>query len=142
MWIGSTPLCLQDLTIPEQILISSGYLSRNLIQLTKRKHILKTKRTCYNTTSKSRKSKIIAALQWFFTHNKLFKEKFTIDKNALNLLPEGEISVSLTLTTTVLDINSQETEHYTDYSNESLFDYQESDTESKYDEIFDNDKLN
>lgn len=29
MWIGPTPLCLQDLTIPEQLLISSGYLSMN-----------------------------------------------------------------------------------------------------------------
>jgi hypothetical protein len=38
MWIGPTPPCLQDLTIPEQLLISPGYLCMNLVQLTKKKH--------------------------------------------------------------------------------------------------------
>lgn len=38
MWIGPTPPCLQGLTIPEQLLISPGYLCLNLIQLTGKKH--------------------------------------------------------------------------------------------------------
>ena len=38
MWIGPTPPCLQDMTIPEQLLISPGYLCMNLVQLTKMRH--------------------------------------------------------------------------------------------------------
>ncbi|RHZ84359.1 hypothetical protein Glove_83g15 [Diversispora epigaea] len=38
MWIGTTLRCLQGLTIPEQLLISTGYLCINLIQITNRKH--------------------------------------------------------------------------------------------------------
>ena len=38
MWNGPTPLCLEGLTIPEQLLISPGYLCMNLIQLTNRQH--------------------------------------------------------------------------------------------------------
>jgi hypothetical protein len=38
MWNGPTPLCLEGLTIPEQLLISPGYLCMNLIQLSNRKH--------------------------------------------------------------------------------------------------------
>ncbi|RHZ51435.1 hypothetical protein Glove_478g94 [Diversispora epigaea] len=38
MWIGTTPRCLQGLTILEQLLISTGYMYINLIQITNRKH--------------------------------------------------------------------------------------------------------
>ncbi|RHZ71359.1 hypothetical protein Glove_259g20 [Diversispora epigaea] len=38
MWIGTTPQCLQGLTIPEQLLISTGYICINLIQLNNRRH--------------------------------------------------------------------------------------------------------
>ncbi|RHZ70488.1 hypothetical protein Glove_271g119 [Diversispora epigaea] len=38
MWIGTTPQCLQGLTIPEQLLISTGYICINLIQLNNRGH--------------------------------------------------------------------------------------------------------
>lgn len=38
MWLGTVPLCLQGLTIPEQLLISTGYLCVNLIQLTNQRH--------------------------------------------------------------------------------------------------------
>src|SRR5215212_1520844 len=38
MWIGPTPPCLQDLTIPEQLLISPGYLCMHLIQLSNKRH--------------------------------------------------------------------------------------------------------
>lgn len=37
-WIGTTPPCLQGLTIPEQLLISPGYLCMNLIQLSNKRH--------------------------------------------------------------------------------------------------------
>ncbi|CAG8593008.1 24139_t:CDS:2 [Cetraspora pellucida] len=39
MWTGTTPQCLQVLTILEQLLISAGYICINLIQLTNRKYI-------------------------------------------------------------------------------------------------------
>ncbi|RHZ85930.1 hypothetical protein Glove_58g91 [Diversispora epigaea] len=38
MWIETTPQCLQGLTIPEQLLISTGYICINLIQLNNRRH--------------------------------------------------------------------------------------------------------
>ncbi|CAG8528346.1 24359_t:CDS:1 [Cetraspora pellucida] len=38
VWIGPVSLCLQRLTIPEQLLISTGYLCINLIQLTNQQH--------------------------------------------------------------------------------------------------------
>ncbi|CAG8718579.1 17964_t:CDS:2, partial [Cetraspora pellucida] len=79
-----------------------------------------------------RKSKVAAALQWLFVHNKLFKNDFILDKNALNLLPEGEIPESLTLITTVVNIDLQESEHYTGYSKET-------DSENDYEASDDND---
>jgi hypothetical protein len=38
MWIGPTPACLRDLTIPEQLLISPGYLCMNLVQMSEKRH--------------------------------------------------------------------------------------------------------
>ncbi|RHZ84008.1 hypothetical protein Glove_86g43 [Diversispora epigaea] len=38
VWIGTTPRYLQGLTIPEQLLISAGYICINLIQLADRRH--------------------------------------------------------------------------------------------------------
>jgi hypothetical protein len=38
IWIGPTPACLQDLSIPEQLLISPGYLCVNLVQLSNKRH--------------------------------------------------------------------------------------------------------
>ncbi|CAG8662930.1 22092_t:CDS:10, partial [Cetraspora pellucida] len=130
MWFEPMPLCLQELTIPEQLLISPGYLYMNLIQLTKRKytyHKLKGyiitlpqnpslllnisplpiyQLSKYLKVLQVWKSKISTTLNWLFSHNKLFKDKFRIDKNALNLLPE---------------------EHYTGYAQEA---YQQSDSET------------
>lgn len=71
------------------------------------------------------KSIVKIALLWLFAHNKLFKDKFKLDKNALNDLPEGEIPKSLMLTTTIVDIDSQETEHYTGYTHDPSSDCQE-----------------
>src|SRR5260364_126574 len=56
-----------------------------------------------------RKSKIIIALQWLFEHNKLFRDNFRIDENALNILPERDIPEPLLITTMVVDIDSHET---------------------------------
>jgi len=38
MWIGPTPPCLQELNIPEQLLISPGYLCVNLMQISNKRH--------------------------------------------------------------------------------------------------------
>lgn len=168
MWIGPTPLCLQDLTIPEQILISPRYTCMNIIQLTNKRHThhklkghivtlpqnlgsivkvlpLPTYRLCEyikvmfvgqgNPTDyhlkkvlQVRKSKITTALCWLFKHNILFKN-FKFDKTILDTFPEGEIPDSLLLTTTHVNINSQEYEHYTGYVQDP-FDCNESDSDN------------
>jgi len=38
IWVGPTPSCLQDLSIPEQLLISPGYLCVNIVQLSNKRH--------------------------------------------------------------------------------------------------------
>ncbi|CAG8732188.1 17162_t:CDS:2 [Cetraspora pellucida] len=69
----------------------------------------------YNISNNSFSFKITVALQWLFEHNQLFKENCILDKNALNNLPKGEIPKALTLTTTMVNINSRKTEHYTEF---------------------------
>ncbi|CAG8737679.1 5047_t:CDS:2 [Cetraspora pellucida] len=144
MWIGSTPACLQDLSIPEQLFISPEYPCINLIQITKRKHTYYKLREHIMTLPQNpsslinlkkvlqvQKSKITIALKWLFDHNKLFKSKIKLDKNILNNLPKGEIPKDLTVITIVIDIDSHETEHYTNYT----CDQQESNSKSDDDEI-------
>ncbi|CAG8732785.1 140_t:CDS:2 [Cetraspora pellucida] len=110
IWIGSTPLCLQDLTIPEQLLISSGYLCMKLIQLTKKKHTHHKLKEHVITFSQDPTSLV--------NHNQLFREKCILDENALNNLPEGEIPKALTLTTIIVDIDSCKPELYTESSSD------------------------
>ncbi|RHZ88922.1 hypothetical protein Glove_19g13 [Diversispora epigaea] len=176
MWIGPTPPCLQDLTIPEQLIISPSYLCINLIQLTDKRHtyhklrghiitlpqnpislvnvlLLPIYRLCeylkvvfvgkgkppVNLLKKIlqvRKSRITAALKWLFEHNVLFKNNFNFDKNSLDLLPEGEISKSLTWTTTTLNLDSQNIEHFTGYTQDSTDNFESNNNDSDEDNEF------
>ncbi|CAG8602710.1 2591_t:CDS:2 [Cetraspora pellucida] len=141
MWIGSMPSCLEDLTIPEQLLISPRYPCINLIQLTKKKHTYhKLKRhvitLLQNPGSLSKVlplplfklckylkvSKVTKALQWLFRHNVLFKQ-LKFDNDTLNSFPEGDIPEELLLTITAVNIDPRKVEHYTGYNQDSLDEY-------------------
>ncbi|CAG8753072.1 24639_t:CDS:2 [Cetraspora pellucida] len=76
------------------------------------------------------KRKIVAALEWLFIYNKIFKEKYTIDKNALNTLLESNIPKTLLLTTTIICVDYQQTDNYTGYTQDLFFINAESDNES------------
>ncbi|CAG8715462.1 7039_t:CDS:10, partial [Cetraspora pellucida] len=136
------------LTIPKQILISPEYSYMNLIQLTKKKythyklkgHIITFSQNpkllmnilplpMYRLTDYL-KVVFIGTLQWLFEHNKLFKDKFIIDTNSLNVLPEEDIPEPLLITTTVINITSHEMKHYTDYALNDLLDENCSDNNS------------
>ncbi|CAG8803707.1 10174_t:CDS:2, partial [Cetraspora pellucida] len=172
IWIRPTLLCLQDLTIPKQLLISPGYLYINLIQLINKKHIYHKLKGYIITLPQNpgslvnvlplpmyrlydylkvvfigkgnppknllkkilqvRKSKISIALKWLFRHNILFKN-YKFDNNALNLLPEGEIPESLTLTTTVINLDFQTIEHHTGYIQDPLDQYNKSTSDTDND---------
>ncbi|RHZ85950.1 hypothetical protein Glove_58g65 [Diversispora epigaea] len=176
MWIGPTPPCLQDLTIPEQLIISPGYLCINLIQLTDKRHTYHKLRSHIITLPQNpvslvnvlplpifrlceylkvvfvgkgkppvnllkkilqvRKSRITAALKWLFEHNVLFKNNFNFDKNSLDLLPEGEIPESLTWTTTTLNLDSQNIEHFTGYTQDSIDNFESNNNDSDEDNEF------
>jgi len=181
MWIGPTPPCLEGLTIPEQLLISPGYLCMNLIQLTNKKHThhklkghivtlpqnpmslakilpLPMFRLCeylkvvfvgpgvpterqLKRVLQVRKSKVAAALQWLFQHNALFKDNIELDESALNDLPECDIPRALRVTTTVVDLDSRNVEHYTGYSQDPL-DKQDNDYDSSEDDDDDQEIIN
>lgn len=66
-----------------------------------------------------RKSRVAAALRWLLKHNTLFKD-VQIDEDALNALPEGEVPDALRVTTTLVDVDSREVEHYTGYIRDPL----------------------
>ncbi|CAG8525416.1 1934_t:CDS:1 [Cetraspora pellucida] len=76
------------------------------------------------------KSKIVAVLEWLFIYNKIFKENYTIDKNALNTLPKSDIPKTLLLTTIIIYVDSQQTDNYTGYTQDPFFINAESDNES------------
>ncbi|CAG8676495.1 5498_t:CDS:2 [Cetraspora pellucida] len=139
MWIGTTPPCLQDLTILEQLMISSGYLCINLIQITNKKHTHHKLKGHIITLSQNPSSlakvlplpmfrlcDYLKVVFWLFEHNKLFKDHFKLDKNILNSLPEGEIPESLALMTTVIDFNAQNIEHFTGYTHDSTCNFRSS----------------
>ncbi|RIB03750.1 hypothetical protein C2G38_1889163, partial [Gigaspora rosea] len=59
-----------------------------------------------------RKQKIADALNWLMKHNVLYKN-VKLDEMTLNSLPENEIPSALKATTTIVDINPKDIEHYT-----------------------------
>ncbi|RHZ44335.1 hypothetical protein Glove_739g7 [Diversispora epigaea] len=139
MWIGPTPPCLQDLTIPEQLIISPGYLCMNLIQLTNKKHTYHKLRGHIVTLPQNPVSlvnilplpiyRLCEYLKFVFVgkgkppmnlFKKILQNKIKFDQNSLDLLPEGEIPESLTWTTTTLNIDSRDIEHFTGYTQNSV----------------------
>ncbi|RHZ89016.1 hypothetical protein Glove_19g332 [Diversispora epigaea] len=92
-----------------------------------------------------RKSKITAALKWLFEHNVLFKNNFNFDKNSLDLLLEGKIPESLIWTTTTLNLDSQNIEHFTRYTQNSTDNFESnnnsSDKDNKFSESTDNNTI-
>ncbi|CAG8698217.1 7398_t:CDS:2, partial [Cetraspora pellucida] len=131
MWIGTTPMCLQILPLPlfklcdhlKLVFIEKKTPSKNYL-----KKILQI-----------RKSKVTNALQWLFSHNKLFKEYIEINSKILNDLPKGEIPEPLLLTTTVIDLEMQNIEHYTGYIHDPI-EYDESNSENETENITLNNK--
>ncbi|CAG8794063.1 2043_t:CDS:2, partial [Cetraspora pellucida] len=124
-WIGPTPPCLQGLTILEQLLISTGYLCINLIQLTNQKHThYKVKVVFIGEGQPSeeqlkkvlhvRKHKVVIALNWLMEHNVLYKN-VKLNEIILNSLLENEIPIALKATTVVVNINPEEIQHHTGY---------------------------
>ncbi|RHZ85447.1 hypothetical protein Glove_65g123 [Diversispora epigaea] len=117
--IGTTPQCLQGLTILEQLLISVDYICINIIQLTNQKHTHhKLKGQPSEEQLKKvlcvRRNKIASALEWLIVHNILYKN-VRFDKTTLESLPENEVPVALLATTVLININSKKVEHYTGY---------------------------
>ncbi|CAG8681747.1 5980_t:CDS:10, partial [Cetraspora pellucida] len=98
-WIGTVLLCLQELTISEQLLISTGYLCINLIQLTNQQHTYHKlkEHLCDNL-------KVVFVGQDQLSKIQLKKSIVKIDKIALNSLPEDEVPVALMVTTVMVDI--------------------------------------
>ncbi|CAG8661916.1 17087_t:CDS:2 [Cetraspora pellucida] len=148
MWIGPTPSCLQGLTIPEQILISPGYTCINIIQLTNKRHTHHKLKGHIITLPQNPGSLIKTLLLPTYhlceyikimfighgkptdyhlkKHNILFKD-FKFNKTVLDAFPEGDIPDSLLLTTTHVNLDPREFEHYTGYV-QDLFDHNESDS--------------
>ncbi|RHZ46002.1 hypothetical protein Glove_639g5 [Diversispora epigaea] len=140
MWIGTTPQCLQGLTIPEQLLISTSYICINLIQLNNRRythHKLKGHIITFTQEPTSLfkilpllvyqlcdhlKNKIATALEWLMNHNILYKN-INIDRAALDSLPENGVSTALLTTTVMVNINPKKIEHYTGYTTQSIDEY-------------------
>ncbi|RHZ45126.1 hypothetical protein Glove_689g8 [Diversispora epigaea] len=83
-----------------------------------------------------RKSKITAVLKWLFEHNVLFKNNFNFDKNSLDLLLEGEIPESLIWTTPILNIDSQNIEHFTGYTQDLTDDIEDDNNDSNKNDEF------
>ncbi|RHZ77259.1 hypothetical protein Glove_183g87 [Diversispora epigaea] len=155
MWIGTTPQCFQGLTIPEQLLISAGYICINIIQLTDQKythHKLKghvitflQEPTSLSTVLPLPIYRLCDYLKVIFIGQGRPSEeqlkKVLFNKTTLESLPENEVPVALLVTTVLININSKKVEHYTGYVTDPIDEDNINDDSSDiYDEELNNNK--
>ncbi|CAG8601278.1 1976_t:CDS:2 [Diversispora eburnea] len=118
MWIGTAPQCLQKLTIPEQLLISTELTSLSKILP------LPVYRLCDHL-------KVVFVgggqpsdeqLKKLINHNILYKN-VKLDKTALESLPENGVPTALLVTTVMVNVDPEKIEHYTGYTTDPINEY-------------------
>ncbi|RHZ80152.1 hypothetical protein Glove_139g223 [Diversispora epigaea] len=146
---------IRGLTIPEQLLISTGYICINIIQLTDQKythHKLKghvitflQEPTSLSTVLPLPIYRLCDYLKVIFIGQGRPSEeqlkKVLFNKTTLESLPENEVPVALLVTTVLININSKKVEHYTGYVTDPIDeDNINNDSSDIYDEELNNNK--